>query len=170
MLERVHRRILRTIQGLPLRCHSKALLHLMGFSSITSLIQQRQLNFVRSFASLPADSLPRLVLEKRFSGSPMKGSLPIFCTLFESLDLPSLPSIIEGSWSRKAWRRWVGNLCRSTEYSSFLDECSHLHLSDCMLDVLHVSSGEACAPLDCYSGPAESDKDQQFPYPSSRGV
>ena len=132
MLERVHRRILRTIQGLPLRCHSKALLHLMGFSSITSLIQQRQLNFVRSFASLPADSLPRLVLEKRFSGSPMKGSLPIFCTLLESLDLPSLPSIIEGSWSRKAWRRWVGNLCRSIEYSSFLDECSHLHLSDCM--------------------------------------
>ena len=131
MLERVHRRILRTIQGLPLRCHSKALLH-TGFSSITSLIQQRQLNFVRSFASLPADSLPRLVLEKRFSGSPMKGSLPIFCTLFESLDLPSLPSIIEGSWSRKAWRRWVGNLCRSIEYSSFLDECSHLHLSDCM--------------------------------------
>ena len=26
----------------------------------------------------------------------------------------------------------MGNLCRSIEYSSFLDECSHLHLSDCM--------------------------------------
>ena len=53
MLERVHRRILRIIQGLPLRCNSLVLQCLMGTVSITSLIHQRQLNFALSFRSLP---------------------------------------------------------------------------------------------------------------------
>ena len=56
MLERVHRKILRTIQGLPLHCHSKALQFLMGIPSIQSLIQQRQLIFTHSFSLLPSDS------------------------------------------------------------------------------------------------------------------
>ena len=56
MLERVHRKILRTIQGLPLRCRSKALQCLMGVPSILSLIQQRQLNFLYSLSLLPAAS------------------------------------------------------------------------------------------------------------------
>ena len=53
MLERVHRKILRTIQGLPLRCPGIALQHLMGVSSAQSLIHQRQLNFMYSLSTLP---------------------------------------------------------------------------------------------------------------------
>ena len=59
MLERVHRKILRTIQGLPLRCPAKALQILMGTSSILSFICKRQLSFAHSFSTLPPDSLPR---------------------------------------------------------------------------------------------------------------
>ena len=46
MLERVHRKILRTIQGLPLRCHSRALQFLMDVPSILSLTHQRELVFL----------------------------------------------------------------------------------------------------------------------------
>ena len=125
MLERVHSR---TIQGLPLRCHSKALQSLMGAPSILSLIRQWQLNFIHSFSRLPLDSLPHLVLEKRLSSSPQKGILPVFLSLLESLSLPSLPDILNGNWSKSAWRKWVKGLILSAEYSSFLDECVHLPL------------------------------------------
>ena len=143
MIERVHRKILRTIQGLPLRCHSRALLHLMGVPSISSLIQQRQLNFVHTFSGLPADSLPKLVMMKRNSYSPKKGSLPVFYGLFDSHNLPSLPEIVNGDWGRLAWKRWMKGLFRSSEYLAFLDECDHLPLSDCVFPlgkpILHWS-------------------------------
>ena len=131
MLERVHRKILRTIQGLPLRCHSRALSHLVGTPCTTSLIHQRQLNFLRTFSALPSDSLPRQVLVKRFGVSPTKGSLPVFCSLLRLHDLPSLPEIINGNWSKSAWSKWLKGLLGSLEYSTFLDDCSHLPVSDC---------------------------------------
>ena len=64
---------------------------------------------------------------------PQKGSLPVFRSLVDSLDLPSLPAIINGEWSKSAWKRWVKNLTLTAEYSSFLDVCDHLPLSDCLL-------------------------------------
>ena len=38
MLERVHQNILRTIQGLPTRCHSTSLNHMLGSNNIESMI------------------------------------------------------------------------------------------------------------------------------------
>ena len=133
MLERVHRKILRTIQGLPLRCHSKALQCSMGVPSISSLICQRRLNFLHSLSVLPPHSLPLLVFKKRLTNSPRKGTLPIFSALVNSLELPSLPAILNGEWSKRAWKRWVKNLTLSAEYSSFLDQCDHLPLTNCSL-------------------------------------
>ena len=46
MIERVHPKILRMIIGLPGRCNSKALLHIMGILSINAFIHQWQLNFI----------------------------------------------------------------------------------------------------------------------------
>ena len=69
MLKRVHRKILRTITGLPLRCNSKALQHSMG---VPSTIQQRQLMFIHSFSVLTSNSLPRQVLASRISSTPLK--------------------------------------------------------------------------------------------------
>ena len=45
MLERVHEKILRTIQGLPMHCHSSSLNSMLGSSGIESVIFQRKLNF-----------------------------------------------------------------------------------------------------------------------------
>ena len=75
-LERVHHKILRTIQGLPLRCPSIALRHLMGAPTIQLLIHQRQLNFMFTFSTLPLHSLPRMVFEKRLASSPSSGITP----------------------------------------------------------------------------------------------
>ena len=131
MLEKVHRKILRTIQGLPLRCHSRALLHLTGTPCIASLIHLRQLNFLRAFSALPLDSLPRQVLVTRLCSSPTKGSLPVFCSLLGLHNLPPLLEIISGSWSKAAWSKWLKGLLSSLDYSAFLDDRSHLPVSDC---------------------------------------
>ena len=133
MFERVHRKILRTIQDLPLRCPCKALQSIMGAPSIyiIALIQQRQLNFLHSFSILPSDSLPRLVFEKRLACPSSKGIIPSICLLIESLSLSSPSDIFRGDWSRHAWKRLVSSTVLATEYSSFLDSCDHLPLSSC---------------------------------------
>ena len=91
---------------------------------------EQQLNFLYSPYLLPADSLPHLVLIRCLRVHPQKGSLPVFRSLVDSPDLLSLPAIINREWSKSAW---VKNLTLAAEYSSFLDVCDHLPLSDCLL-------------------------------------
>ena len=131
MLERVHRKILRTIQGLPLRCPAKALQILMGTSSILSFICKRQLTFVHSFSTLPPDSLPRRVLESRAKCLSLRGIIPTLSSLLEECDLPSINSLMAGSCSRLAWKKQVKRLYLTKEFLAFLDECDHLPLSLC---------------------------------------
>ena len=65
MLERVHRNILRTIQGLPTRCRSTFLSCMLGSNNIESMSFQRKLNFVNSIITLDNNSLPKSFLSKR---------------------------------------------------------------------------------------------------------
>ena len=130
MLERVHRKILRTIQGLPLRCHSRALQFLVGVPSILSLIHQRQLVFLHSLSLLPPDCLPRLIFEKRLPSSPSKGIFPTIQMLLHPLNLPSPTDILSGGWSKLTWKRYVKRLLLST---LFLDSCDNLPLPDCLV-------------------------------------
>ena len=76
MLERVHRKILRTIQGLPVRCPSVALTSLLGSRDISSLISQQQLTFINSITSMSTTDLPRLILERRLSNPSLSGIIP----------------------------------------------------------------------------------------------
>ena len=62
-MERIHRKILRIIQGLPNRCPSMSLTTLAGIQSVEDSIKQRKLGFVASTVNLPADSLGRRILE-----------------------------------------------------------------------------------------------------------
>ncbi len=52
MLERTHRKLLRTIQGLPTRCPSLALSSLIGSLEISALVDCRQLCFINSVACI----------------------------------------------------------------------------------------------------------------------
>ena len=76
MFERVHRKILRTILGLPVRCNSKALLHITETLSINAFIHQRQLNFIHSFTFLPPYSLLLQLLRKRLENPLSIGLIP----------------------------------------------------------------------------------------------
>ena len=58
MLERVHRKILRTIQGLPTRCPSVALTSLLGSRDISSFISQQQLTFINPSHPCPLLTSP----------------------------------------------------------------------------------------------------------------
>ena len=61
-LKRVHRKILRTIQGLPIRCPSSSLTTLTGTQSIKDMVRQRMLGFVVSTICVPAESLAHRIL------------------------------------------------------------------------------------------------------------
>ena len=135
MLERVHRRILRTIQGLPLRCNSLALQCLMGTVSITSLIHQRQLNFVLSFRSLPLDSPHRLVFQALICHPPSKGFNPTLLSTLSHYDLPSPSSIIDMTCSKPAWKRLIGKCILVYEFLSFSDTCDTIPLSRCDINL-----------------------------------
>ena len=52
MLEHVHWKILRIIQGLPVRCPTVALSSLLGSRDISSFILQQQLTFINSITSM----------------------------------------------------------------------------------------------------------------------
>ena len=52
MFERAHRRILRTIQGLPIRCPKESIGTLLGCSTISDLITYKKLSFLISNAAL----------------------------------------------------------------------------------------------------------------------
>ena len=65
MFERAHRKILRTIQGLPVRCPKESISTLLGCSTISDLIIYKKLSFLISIAALPPTALPRQVLQCR---------------------------------------------------------------------------------------------------------
>ena len=137
MLERVHRRILRTIQGLPLRCNSLALQCLLGTMSITSLIHQRQLNFALSFKSLPPDSPHRLVFQSLVSHPPSKGFIPTLSSTLSRYDLPPLSAITNLTCSKSAWKRMIKKCILVSEFLSFSDACNTIPLSRCDIKLGH---------------------------------
>ena len=57
MLERVHSKILCTIQGLPTRCPLSALRNLLGSRSLSSFISHRQQAFVNSITIMDSSAL-----------------------------------------------------------------------------------------------------------------
>ena len=105
-LERVHRKILRTIQGLPTRCSSSSLNTLLGILSIEDNIRQRMLGFLVSTLSLPPDSLARQILVARVKGDATKGVIKRYQDLLSTLNLPNLTELIECGrlTPRNIWR------------------------------------------------------------------
>ena len=65
--------------------------------------------------------------------SPTKGTIPSLHRLIQSLNLPPIPDILRGGWSKLSWKRYVKRLLLSSEYSAFLDSCDHLPISNCLV-------------------------------------
>ena len=104
IMERIHRKILRTAQGLPTRCPNAAVYSLIGSRSIESFIQQRQLSFINSISSLDNDALPKCLLQERLSTSSAKGLIPAYRHLLEDLRLPSISQLLTQPPKLESWK------------------------------------------------------------------
>ena len=131
MLECVHRKILRTIVGLPTCCKTKALLHTLGSLSIERLIQLRQINFLHSFSFLPSDSLHCRVLVTLIKNPPAGGILPRLHNMLQEYGLPSMEDIFAGHWSKEGWKRLTKRALLAVSFSEFMDDCDNLPLAQC---------------------------------------
>lgn len=129
MLERTHRKIARTILGMPVRCSSKALLHIIGTMDIKALIHQKQLQFLFSFSQLPSDSLPLKLLRTLIRSPPPTGLIRTLLKTHSELDLPPVNTILDGQWSKTAWKNLVKNILLVSQYSEFISQCTSLPLS-----------------------------------------
>ena len=90
----IHRKILRTIQGLPTSCHSSALNTLLGSDDVASRIRQRKLTFVNSVANLDNNTLAKKLLLARAEDPLAKGLIPNLNQLLDEFNLPGLVSLL----------------------------------------------------------------------------
>ena len=95
---------MRTIQGLPIRCHSASLTTLLGVQDIQTLIQQRQLNFIVSVANLDPDALPRMLLCARSTSSTAKGITRHYQQVLSDFNLPGLSSLLSEPPKGSPWK------------------------------------------------------------------
>ena len=131
LLERTHRKILRTTSGMPIRCKSIALQQSLGTINIQNMIRQRQLTFIQTFARLPQNSLPRQILDSRISSaSSQRSVISTWRSLSESLHLPSIQTILNGHLSKAQWKNQVKRTIHSAVFPSFADDCDHIPLAN----------------------------------------
>jgi len=128
-LEWVHRRISRTIQGLPIRCHSASLTTLLGVQDIQTLVQQRQLNFIVSVAYLDPDALPRKILCARSASSTAKGITSQYHQVHSNLNFSGLSSLLSEPPKCSSWKAFIKKHLGLTSYLTFLEECNNCYAS-----------------------------------------
>ena len=105
ILECTHRiKILRTIQGLPIRCPAAALQSLIGSRSISSYISQRQLAFINSIINMQASDLTKQLLKARVGNPRAKGITVTWGNLLDELCLPSIKQLLSTSCNKETWK------------------------------------------------------------------
>ena len=142
MLERAHRKILRTIQGLPIRCPKESIGTLLGCSTISDLITYKKLI---SITALPYTALLRQVLQYRLQEPHTKACIPLLESQINDLNLPNIAILLRNTPSKSCWKKCV---------TKMLGTRAHLHLlnqveTKCDLTVIHVAL-QTSLPL--YSG------------------
>ena len=131
LISRVHRKILRTIQGLPTRCSSNALTALIGSCDISHLIQIRQLSFINSLTNMSQSDLPRQVLLARLESPSLSGAIPQWEKLLVQFKLPDIPSLIaRGGFNKLSWKRHCKKHAFISEHLSLRVSCEHLPISN----------------------------------------
>ena len=133
MLERVHSKILRTIQGLPTRCPLTALRNLLSSRSISSFIAQRQLAFINSIATMDSSALPRRLLESCVRYNPASGCIHVWRALLDDLNLPSISDLLGTQRAHNSWKSAIKRLLSIQANLSLADDCPHLPIGACDL-------------------------------------
>ena len=132
MLERVHRKILRTIQGFPLRCPASGLRGLAGSMDIQSYISQRNLSFIFSIISLQPDVLVRKLLTERITTPTTDGVIPRWNSLLELYSLPSITELLtKPPCSKHTWKKSCRSILASIHYNLMFSDCKSLPLAQC---------------------------------------
>ena len=141
IFERLHRKILRAIQGLPTRCPSSALLAMVGMQSVEDIIKQCKLSFILSTANHPPDSLPRRVLEA-CGGSDSAGRFVAnFKAVLSDLNLPDLSHILAAQPSPPLWKKHTKNHLAIKELLQHIEDCADYHASACEFQPLKPAKG-----------------------------
>ena len=104
MLEISHRKILRFIQGLPLRCPKEGVRIFLGCSTIADLITTKKLSFLLSIATLPSEARPRQVLQCRLQESQTKSWISLLESQINELNLPNIATLIQNIPSKSCWK------------------------------------------------------------------
>ncbi len=91
MLEGVHLKILRAIQGLPTRYQSSSLTSMFGSISVKSAIFQRKLN---SIICLDERSVPKKLFSERFQDPKAKGLISNLEATLDHLNLPVISTLL----------------------------------------------------------------------------
>ena len=134
MLNRIHRKILRTIQGLPVRCPSVALTALIGSNDIQKLIQARQLSFVNSFACMAETDLPKQVLLARLNSNMNKGTIHGWERAISDLNLPDITSLTSmGGKNKPSWKRHIKKQIYISQQLNLIDLCDSYHVANISL-------------------------------------
>ena len=128
-MERVHRKILRTVQGLPVRCKSSLLTSLLGSLPIEDLVIQRKLSFVISLVNLDDSCLPKQVLYARCSSSDKL--LLSYNNMLGKLNLPNLKSLLTSAYSSRAWKCSVKKQLLINSLLQLPDNCQAYPIADC---------------------------------------
>ena len=126
MLKRAHWIILRTIQGLPTRCHPSSLDYMLSSNNIESMIFQSKLN--NSIIS------PRYLLElltKRNQDPLAKGLIPDLQTTVDYLNFPSTNILLDNPVKPTSWKRSIKKQLGVRAYLKFLEDCQEYFLSEC---------------------------------------
>ena len=135
MMERVHRKILRTVQGLPVRCKSFLLMSLLGSLSIEDFVMQRKLSFVISLVKLDDSCLPKQVLYARCSSSDKL--LLSYNNVLGKLNLSNFNSLLTSSYSSRAWKCSVQKQLLINSLLQLPDDCEAYPISDCDFKLGH---------------------------------
>ena len=107
MLERVHRKILQTNQGLPTHCHSSSLTSMIGSTSVESVILQRKLNFINSTVCLDESSLPRRLPSSRILDPHANGLVSDLEATLDRFNLPSISTLLNNPVKPASWKRSI---------------------------------------------------------------
>jgi len=84
---------------------------------------------------MASDALPRMIFSARVQSTANQGSIPVWSALLQSLDLPDLSWLMDSSWSRQSWKKFVKCLLKTNFLLHHQLDCGHLPISQCSFEL-----------------------------------